>query len=77
MYSGAYEKVSDKSNDDDFYIAYNMHWTGHRFHPPKPAKGKKWEICLSTGSGRETAIYDQAGNELAVSARSIVVLRAV
>lgn len=77
MYSGAYEKVSDKSNDDDFYIAYNMHWTGHRFHPPKPAKGKKWEICLSTGSGKEAAIYDQTGNELAVSARSIVVLRAV
>ena len=76
MYTGAYEKISDKACDDDFYVAYNMHWTGHRFHPPKPAKGKKWEICLSSGNDRESGIYNPAANELAVYARSIVVLRA-
>ena len=76
MYIGAYEKVSEKKCDDDFYVAYNMHWTGHRFHPPKPAKGKKWEICLSSGDGRESGIFDAEKNELAVYARSIVVLRA-
>ncbi len=76
MYAGVYEKISDKNHDDDFYVAYNMHWTGHRFHPPKPAKGKKWEICLSSGNGREAGIYNVENNELAVYARSIVVLRA-
>ncbi|MCR5238220.1 MAG: alpha-amylase [Lachnospiraceae bacterium] len=76
MYTGAYEKISDKSVDDDFYVAYNMHWTGHRFHPPKPSKGKKWEICVSSGNGREAGIFDPEKNELAVYARSIVVLRA-
>ena len=76
LYTGAYEKISDKTCDDDFYTAYNMHWTGHRFHPPKPAKGKKWEICLSSGNGKEAGIYDPVKNELAVFARSIVVMRA-
>ena len=76
MYTGAYEKISDKSVDDDFYVAYNMHWTGHRFHPPKPSRGKKWEICISSGNGREAGIFDPEKNELAVYARSIVVLRA-
>ena len=77
MYAGAYEKASAGRCDDDFYIAYNMHWTGHRFHPPKAGKGKKWEICLSSGNGRESGIYDADKNELAVYARSIVVLRAI
>lgn len=76
MYTGAYEKISDKSCDDDFYVAYNMHWTGHRFHPPKPKKGKKWEMCLTSGNGREAGVYNVENNELAVYARSIVVLRA-
>ncbi|MCR5774095.1 MAG: hypothetical protein K6G42_03325 [Lachnospiraceae bacterium] len=76
MYAGAYEKMGSGKCDDDFYIAYNMHWTGHRFHPPKPPRGKKWEMCMTSGSGREIASYDAAKNELAVFARSIVVLRA-
>ena len=74
MYAGAYEKRASGKCDDDFYIAYNMHWTGHRFHPPKTAKGKKWELCFSSGNGREAGIYDKEKNELAVYARSIVVL---
>lgn len=74
MYAGAYEKKPSGKNDDDFYVAYNMHWTGHRFHPPKTAKGKKWELLISSGSGREAGIYDKDKNELAVYARSIVVL---
>ena len=74
--AGAYEKISDKQSDDDFYVAYNMHWTGHRFHPPKPAKGKKWEICICSGTGKESGVYNTDSNELAVYARSIVVLRA-
>ena len=77
MYAGAYEKNAAGKCDEDFYIAYNMHWTGHRFHPPKASKGQKWEIFLSSGNGRESGIYDNDKNELAVYARSIVVLRAV
>ncbi len=77
MYTGAYEKIPAGKCDDDFYVAYNMHWTGHRFHPPKASKGKKWKICLSSGSGRESGIYDEEKNELAVYARSIVVLQAI
>lgn len=77
MYAGAYEKTGSGKCDDDFYMACNMHWTGHRFHPPKPAKGKKWEICLSSGNEKEGGIYDALKNELAVYARSIVVLKAV
>lgn len=77
MYTGAYEKMPAGKCDDDFYVAYNMHWTGHRFHPPKASKGKKWKICLSSGSGRESGIYDEEKNELAVYARSIVVLQAI
>ena len=77
MYTGAYEKIPAGKCDDDFYVAYNMHWTGHRFHPPKASKGKKWKICLSSGSGSESGIYDEEKNELAVYARSIVVLQAI
>ncbi len=75
MYAGYYEKRADGKNDDSFYIAYNMHWTGHRFQPPKPAKGLRWEIVMSSGEGREAGIYDEAKNELAVYQRSIVVLK--
>ncbi|MCR5748436.1 MAG: hypothetical protein K6G03_12070 [Lachnospiraceae bacterium] len=74
MYSGSYERIANGRTDNDFYVAYNMHWTGHRFHPPKPLKGKKWVICFSSGEDRESGIYDAEKNELAVYQRSIVVL---
>ncbi|MBO5551131.1 MAG: hypothetical protein J5966_04155 [Lachnospiraceae bacterium] len=74
MYAGTYEKKPSGKNDEDFYVAYNMHWTGHRFHPPKTSKGKKWELYLSTGNGKEAGSYDKEKNELAVNARSIVVM---
>ena len=74
LYSGSYERNANGRNDCDFYIAYNMHWTGHRFHPPKPPRGNKWEICLSSGEGKEAGIYDPEKNELAVYQRSIAIL---
>ncbi len=74
LYSGAYERGAKGENDEDFYVAYNMHWTGHRFQPPKPVKGKKWKLFMSSGEDRESSVYDADNNELTVHPRSIAIL---
>ena len=41
------------ANDDDCFIAYNMHWLAHTFALPTLAKGKKWYLVIDTSTGIE------------------------
>ena len=77
MYMGAYEKMPDGGRDEDFFVAYNMHWTNHRFHPPKPPKNKKWTAIMNTQEGFLTDPVLVEDGEVLVRQRSIVLLEAV
>ena len=37
--------------DEDCFVAYNMHWEPHDFALPKPVKGKVWHLAASTEAG--------------------------
>jgi len=77
MYIGLYEKMNNGGRDDDFYVAYNMHWMDHRFHPPKPPKNKVWKKIMSTDEGFCKTPKELSEGEIPVSSRSTVVLKAV
>lgn len=78
MYNGAYACGRDKKHkENDFYIAYNMHWQKHRFALPKPPKGKRWRIVMNTETGFAAKRANKVDSELNISERSVVVLEAV
>lgn len=80
MYCGKYGKKADETEDDYFFVAYNMHWETHEFSLPKLPKGLKWHVSFNTDAEAENGFYE-AGEELLlenqkefpVPARSIVV----
>ncbi|MCR5487096.1 MAG: hypothetical protein K6F35_06145 [Lachnospiraceae bacterium] len=76
LYIGSYEKLPEGRRDGDYFVAYNMHWQNHRFHPPKPPKNKEWRLIMSTEEGffaEEPALED---GEITVPQRSILILHA-
>lgn len=84
MYCGEYGKKPDGSQDDYFFIAYNMHWEPHEFALPKLPKGMQWHVAFNTDEKERNGIY-QEGEEVLlkeqkkfmVSDRSIVVFRGI
>ena len=80
MYCGAYTKEDGLPEDDDLYVAYNMHWEPQSFGLPKPRERRDWTLCFSTeGKGCRPEAYEQMIKEkmVLVPPRSIVVLKAV
>lgn len=49
MLCGIYAGRDNKNQDNDFYIAYNMHWEAHTFDLPRLSKKKVWEKWVDTG----------------------------
>lgn len=81
MYCGDYGKCADNTADDDFYVAYNMHWEAHKFALPKAAKKKQWHLVINTENEERNGIYPEGEEELledqkilTVPPRSIMVL---
>lgn len=80
MYCGSYAVNEDGTNDNSFFVAYNMHWEPHEFSLPNLPKGQKWHVAINTDEGSINGIYAD-GEELLlekqkqfmVPARSIVV----
>lgn len=80
MYCGAYSQKADGTQDDYFFVAYNMHWEPHEFDLPKLPKKMTWHLAFNTDEGERNGIYIE-GEELLlpeqrrfmVSSRSIVV----
>ncbi len=67
--------------DDDIYVAMNMHWESHWCELPKLPEGKSWHVFANTGvaspadsweAGREPVLENQNG--LLVGDRSVVIL---
>lgn len=50
---GVYYSGADRTgeNDEDCFVAYNMHWLEHTFALPALPKGKKWYRIASTQEG--------------------------
>lgn len=66
LYSGAY------AEDDECFIAYNMHWLKHSFALPTLKKGKKWYGVVDTAGEIQSEpelLKDQ--KEIIMSERSI------
>lgn len=78
MYSGEYSVDKEGNRDDDFYLAFNMHWEKKEFEIPVADEGRKWILELST----DKALAELEGKEIAESmielpGRTIVVLKSV
>lgn len=79
MYSGAYGRKADGSEDDSLYIAYNMHWEPHIFALPILKEGRVWKIAADTDQGFyqegcEGELSDQ--KKISVVPRTVMILAA-
>ncbi len=57
FYCGRYGKRKDGSEDNYFYVAYNMHWEPHEFSFPNLPKGLKWHVAFDTDDGANNGFY--------------------
>ena len=48
LYCGCYGKKPDGSDDDFFFVIYNMHWEPHTFALPNLPKGGRWYLLADT-----------------------------
>jgi len=48
MYCGKYAESFGHQEEDDIYIAYNMHWNQQAFGIPSPKAGMRWEVLFTT-----------------------------
>jgi isoamylase len=55
MLAGEYELISNKTTDDTFYIAYNMHGLSHTFDLPNLKKGYEWNLLISTSDNKDNS----------------------
>jgi isoamylase len=56
MLSGEYAK-GGLANDNDIYVAINMHWEPQNFKLPKLAQDKAWHVFANTGMSAPQDIY--------------------
>ena len=76
LYCGAYAKKQDGSEDDYFFMAYNMYWNEQSFALPKLPNDRKWYWLIDTGI--EESFFEEQEEvkekTLEVSPRTSVVL---
>jgi isoamylase len=65
--------------DDDIYVAMNMHWDGLPFQVPSPPDGKSWRVAINTSMPSPEDIFAGGGpaiesQEVIVGGRSTLVL---
>ena len=78
MLSGKHAK-GGTVEDDDVYVAMNMHWDSHHFGLPGLPPGRKWHVAVNTAApedsfapGQEPELSEQS--YILLGARSVVVL---
>ncbi len=78
MICGKYARLSRTTEDNSFYIAYNMHWENHTFALPKLPKGLAWTIAFMTCDENAGVIVhktlDKDRTSVTVPDRTILVL---
>ena len=72
FYCGEYGKRPDGTNDDNFYVTYNMHWEPHEFDLPKLPRGERWHVVFHTDKSEVNGMYGK-GEEPLVEGKSFVV----
>ncbi len=70
-YAGLKNGVSDGKEDDNFYVAYNMHWEEHEFALPDLNEGV-WEVLIDTG--RSVVEAEPLEKVYMLQPRSVVVM---
>ena len=79
FYCGEYGRKPDGTADNNFYVAYNMHWEPHEFDLPNLPKKEQWHVVFHTDKGELNGIYPEGkepaaeGKRFLVPPRSIVV----
>ncbi len=73
MLCGAYAK-GGLAQDDDIFVALNMHWEDQPFELPALAEGKAWHCFANTGALPPDDIYD-LGSEPRLDDQKSLVLR--
>lgn len=71
MYCGKYAEVFGRPEENDIYIAYNMHWESQTFGIPSPKAGRQWVVIFSTDHISAQKVTDRM---LEAAPRSITVL---
>ena len=81
MICGKYARLTRTSEDDSFYMAYNMHWENHTFALPKLSKGLKWSVLILTCDEHAgTIVYktlEENGDSVTVPDRTVAILTSV
>ncbi len=84
LYCGRYARIDRKTEDDFFYIAYNMHWEEKDMALPALPRSLCWEAVLDSASGyarsqeEETqppVFNHEADRTVRVRERSILILK--
>lgn len=81
LYCGKYAKKPDGTEEDYFFVVYNMHWENHKFALPNLPKKFRWYVVFNTDMREENGMLEER-RELPVEdqksyhvpARTIVVL---
>ncbi|ADL06627.1 alpha-amylase family glycosyl hydrolase [Lacrimispora saccharolytica] len=79
FYWGEYGKKPDGTHDNNFFVAYNMHWEPHEFDLPNLPKKERWHVVFHTDKTVENGMYPEGkepaaeGKRFLVPSRSIVV----
>lgn len=81
LYCGKYGKRADGSEDNYFYVAYNMHWEPHEFALPNLPRELCWQVAFDTDAEAVNGFYPPGSEKplenqkrIMVMSRSIVVL---
>ena len=70
MYNGKYCRIAGKDEEENIYIAFNMHWEEQKFGLPGAGRDKEWEQAFSSDV---SFVADIAKNEKAKLARTVTV----
>lgn len=74
LYCGKYGQKPDGSQDDYFYVAYNMHWEPHEFALPNIPKDLKWHVAFNTDEDDVNGIYPPGSEPLLENQKSMMVM---
>ncbi|MDE7431210.1 MAG: alpha-amylase [Lachnospiraceae bacterium] len=77
MLYGKYCKVFKKNEEENIYIAFNMHWEGKKLGLPIAGKGKEWRIAFATDDIKKIVIDSRKvkfARSIELPPRSVAVL---
>lgn len=73
MYCGEYAQKPDKTTDNSFFIAYNMHWEPHEFALPNLQKKKSWYLAFNTDAKEVNGMYEPGAEPLSENQKQFMV----